>query len=66
MENLIAALLIFAKYIPNETNPTYCEHDELHIQCSPRIVSDEDILILDDYGFISNGDEFISFKYGNC
>jgi len=65
MSDLIKALQIFLKY-ENPEYPTNCEHDEMIVVIDPSIVSEVDILILDDLGFIIEDDYFISFKYGSC
>lgn len=68
MEDLIKALQIFLKY-GNPHNPTHCEHDVLHVDIDPELVSDEDIKLLDDLGFFvseDNPDGFDSFRYGSC
>lgn len=68
MEELLKALQIFAKYIPDEKWPTWCEHDTLHVNCDPDLVSDDEIILLDSYGFIPDEENegFKSFKFGNC
>jgi hypothetical protein len=70
MNDLIKALQIFAKYMPNNKYPTWCRHDELHVCCDPREVSKEDMLELNELGFITtdcDGEpEFVSFRYGSC
>ena len=67
MDDLIEALKIFRKY-GNPRNPTYCEHDTLHIcDIDPDAVSDEDKAQLDKLGFIvGSEDGFISYRFGSA
>jgi hypothetical protein len=67
MRDLIEALQIFAKYIPDKEFPTLCEHDELWIDCDPEWVSEEDCLRLNQLGFSTCLDDrkFYSFRYGS-
>jgi len=67
MSNLIKALQIFLKY-GDEEWPTNCSHDEFAVMIDPAIVSDEDIVLLDDLGFFPEDGEdwFVSYKYGSC
>jgi len=67
MEDLIKALQIFLKY-GNPRNPTNCSHDQLFVDISPDVVSDEDQLALDGLSFIPDDEEdgFISFRFGSC
>ena len=68
MEDLIKALQIFMQY-GNPEHPFHCEHDTLYFcGVDPGEVSDEDKKKLDDLGFFvgSEGDGFMSFKYGSC
>ena len=69
MDDLIRALQILRKY-GNPKYPCHCEHDQLYIDISPELVSDEDKKQLDELGFISGGDDysegFISFRFGSC
>lgn len=52
MEKLIEALQILLKY-GNPKYPTHCEHDVLYItDIDPNLISKEDILKLDELGFI--------------
>ena len=69
MEDLIKTLQILAKYANNDRNPTYCEHDALHVYAGVEAenVTDEDIAKLDKLSFIPNdGEGFISFRFGSC
>lgn len=67
MEKLIEALQIFLKY-GNPDYPTHCEHDELTVNISPSLVSEEDRNKLDELGFFEDeeDDDFKSYKYGSC
>ena len=67
MEDLIKALQIFLKY-GNPMCPTNCSHDQLFVDISPDVVSDEDQLVLDGLSFIPDDEEdgFISFRFGSC
>lgn len=66
MENLIKALQILLKY-GNPCYPTNCLHDELMVCISPKLVSEEDLKILEELSFIQNEyDGFSSYKYGSC
>lgn len=67
MKDLIEALAIFAKYAPDETRPTHCEHDELYITCvDPAAVSREDADRLLVLGFRPNSvGGFSSFRFGS-
>ena len=64
MEDLYVAIGIFLKY-GNPVNPTNCAHDELYVDIDPNIVSKEDTEKLDELGFFSNEDGFMSFKFGS-
>jgi hypothetical protein len=67
MEKLIEALQIFLKY-GNPNYPTHCEHDELTVVINPELVSEEDLLKLDELGFFPDEDSeyFKSYRYGSC
>lgn len=66
MENLIKALQIFLKY-GNPTYPTYCEHDELHVNGYDwKKISKEDQEELECLGFFYDGEDIVSFRYGSC
>lgn len=69
MEDLIKALLLFQKYIKPENlaykYPTSCEHNELHVNVNPDIVSVEDKTTLYKLEFFpseysGNEDEYVS------
>jgi hypothetical protein len=71
MKDLIEALTILAKYLPEDTYaPTHCEHDVLYVPAVDfNEVSDEDKKRLDELGFSENtefGDGFMSFRFGSC
>lgn len=67
MEDLIKALQIFAKYAPNEKNPTTCEHDMLFVNCvRPDDISHEDLYELNKLGFEPYEDfAFVSYRFGS-
>lgn len=66
MKDLIEALLIFSKYNDSEY-PTYCEHDVLYIvDINPNDVKHEDLVKLDELGFIAEEEGFLSFKFGSA
>jgi DNA-binding protein YbaB len=67
MEDLIKALQIFLKY-GNPEYPTNCSHDLLFVNIDPELVSEEDVKILDDLGFVVDEDldGFSSFRFGSC
>ncbi len=70
MNDLIEALQIFQKYMPEDVRcPTHCEHDTLYICCvEPDDVSLEDIDRLKGLGFFVPEEEdcFMSFRFGSC
>jgi hypothetical protein len=64
MKELIEALQIFLKY-GNPDYPTHCEHDELYVDCDPKLVSKKDLKRLEKLGFSPNDvNGFISYKFG--
>lgn len=67
MEDLIKALQIFSKYT-NTEYPTNCTHDTLFVDVSPKLVSEDDIIELENLGFITSEEVegFISFRFGSC
>lgn len=69
MKDLLEAFTIFAKYTDTKY-PTWCKHYELHVCVDPSIVSEADLLRLDELGFNyyeeTGEPEFISFRYGSC
>lgn len=67
MEDLIKALQILLKY-DNPDNPTWCEHDALHICIDEDAVSDEDKERLDALGVFVDDENggFMSFKFGSA
>lgn len=65
MEDLIKALQIFLKY-GNPYCPTHCEHDELYIMIDPELVSEEDMVALEELDFTPNDvDGFSSYRFGS-
>jgi len=69
MNDLIEALSILAKY-DNPKYPTHCEHDSLYVDIDPERVSKEDIIRLEELGFMVGEEEFeggfFSYRYGSC
>lgn len=74
MKDLIKALKIIDKYIPedsfNKTYPFHCEHDTLYV-CGVEVdkLSEEELSTLDDLGFFPHSEwenTLMSFKYGSC
>jgi RimJ/RimL family protein N-acetyltransferase len=69
MEDLIYALQIFLKY-GNPENPSHCEHDYFYINIDPELVSNDDQIILAEFGFFIDedfdGKGFGSYRYGSC
>lgn len=66
MDDLIAALTIFRKYA-NESRPTWCRHDELHVVgVSLEQVSEEDRAALEKLGFFPDREGFLSFRFGSA
>lgn len=69
MNDLIAALQIFAKY-STDPYPTHCEHDVLYVpSVEYDAVTDDDKAELKQLGFIENtdgGEGFMSYRYGSC
>jgi hypothetical protein len=73
MNDLIEALEIFKKYVPDQNsyefkNPFHCEHDILIVTAvAVEDVSEEDVERLDDLGFFKSEeyDSFASFKFGS-
>jgi hypothetical protein len=67
VSDLIAALTIFLKYIPDKKYPTTCEHDELYVHCDPDLVSDEDNRELGRLGFEpSDVGNYVSIRFGSA
>jgi len=71
MDDLIEALQIFNKYIPEGTygkeHPTTCEHDMLFVNAvRPDQVSEEDIKRLEELGFENYENVvFVSYRFGD-
>jgi hypothetical protein len=65
---LIEAFQIFKKYIPDEGNPTSCDHDTLYVLVDPAIVTAEDRERLELLGFIAKerDENFYSFRFGSA
>jgi len=64
MKDLIEALPIFLKY-GNPASPTNCQHDELWVDVSPELVSEEDLKKLDKF-FPDDDEGFSSFRSESC
>ena len=69
MKDLIKALEIFLKYLPDGDIkfPTTCAHDMLFVNCvSPDMVSDIDKEELKNLGFIPYEDfAFVTYRFGS-
>lgn len=67
MEDLLKAIKIFLKY-DNSYAPTGCEHDVLYVYVHPDSVSSEDLLELDNLGFLSDTELgcFYSYRFGSA
>ena len=67
MNDLIAALTIFAKYTRAD-HPTCCDHDVLYVLVDPVVVSAEDHLSLRALSFTAqeNDRNFRSFRFGSA
>ena len=67
MNDLIAALTIFAKYT-SEAHPTCCEHDVLYVLVDPAVVSTEDRGRLEELGFTAQEHDhnFRSYRFGSA
>jgi hypothetical protein len=71
MKDLIEALTIFTKYIPDdEHNPTNCNHDEFCVCAgiTEDMISLEDKKRLEELDFFwsDNSDCWKSFRFGSC
>ena len=69
MKQLIEALAIFAKYAPDLSHPTCCDHDVLYVLVPPVLVSDEDKARLAELSFRPSSDvpdAFSSFRFGSA
>ena len=71
MDELIEALNIFKGYLTKEDYaykwPTSCYNGELRVSVSPKVVSDEDEIRLQELGFQPDyyWNNFVSVKYGS-
>lgn len=67
IRELIEALEIFERYI-GDKYPTNCSHDQLYVDVDPEIVSEADVIKLDELGFFVDEElsGFSSFKFGSC
>lgn len=69
MDDLIAALTIFAKYQEPTRCPTHCEHDTLMIVgVTANQMSEEDVTAVKALGFFwsESDDAWISFRFGSA
>lgn len=69
MKDLIEALQIFLKYMPDVAYPTWCHHDMLHVACPylPDEMPEADVERLSSLGFhYSNENGWYSTFYGSC
>lgn len=68
MKDLLEALTIFAKYIPDAASPTCCEHDELFVMCDPALVSEDDLVRLEELSFKPQhrDSNFHSYRFGSA
>jgi hypothetical protein len=62
MEDLITALQLFKKYMPNpqRTIVSYC-HEEIRVNLDPDTVSKEDKELLKELGFEHTSEYFYSY-----
>jgi len=67
VKDLIEALQIFAKYIPDVATPTSCDHDVLYVDCDPDLVDPNDEERLRELSFLVNEEWgcFMSFRFGS-
>lgn len=54
MKNFIKGLQIIAKYVSDQNHPFYAERDVFYIYCNTCLVSQEDIDVLKECGFVRN------------
>jgi hypothetical protein len=71
LKDLIEALEIFNKYIPNEQWPTHCEHDVLQVQVrEEHKMSTKDIERVTALGFHYDDDPdrdcWCSYRFGSA
>lgn len=67
-EMLSQVFQIFGKYTDTGF-PTHCEHDIMYVNVNPENVSESDIKILEELGFIPDRegyDMFCSYRFGSC
>lgn len=71
MNELIEALMIFSKYLTESDYaykwPTSCYNGEMKVSVSPKVVSTQDIIKLQELGFQPDysWENFVSIKYGS-
>lgn len=69
MKDLIEALTIFAKYAPDNHNPTHCEHDMMMVMGAERTaMTKEDLVRIEALGFYWSAeyDCWASFRFGSA
>ncbi len=74
MDDVIKALQVFKKYVepgsPEDKWPFQCSHDVLYVRVRPELVSAEDILELEELGFMVGENDFengfYSYRFGSC
>lgn len=67
MEDLIKALQIFSKYTnqTNNTSPTFCVNDDFYVNVNPKLVSAEDLDLLESLSFLATDcNSFYSKRFG--
>lgn len=65
--DLLRGLKIMSGAISNEISPFHCEHDELWVMADPAQLSEEQILDLEELGFVPGDDGcFISSRFGSA
>ncbi len=67
MKDLIEALTIFLKYMPDCCYPTHCEHDVMMVGVAQEEISHEDKIRLEELSFqwSNEYDCFISYRFGS-
>lgn len=64
-EKIIAALEIFKSYAPELRYPFRCINGMMYVHVSPEIVTEEDKDKLVHLNFLSNGNRFSSYTFGD-
>lgn len=64
---LIQGLTILARHPEDMNNPTWCEHDALHVCADSEQFSTEEIAELDELGFhVDDEGGFFSYRFGSA